>query len=630
MSKKNRTQTNPGTGDGASTAGRAWLAAKTTKQQVVAYLRNGVVNSAEDLLVLTAAALAKDPKAGPGEALDKDDDIFFGHDGSNATPPSSAQLRRRMQVFERVAQDVAAGRLQDWLGDALRGIQAGGIEVALVSIALARGCGLIDRDLKSLSRIQNELSHDAQVRLRLVEAIREDRPLITSGLLKSDSDDDIANRYLSAGGQTVARMMRASDDSGKRRRGMGSRSAVRHGEFPARDPLMRMEQLELSTPIRAMVDTAIAQVAHAGRLFGDWGLGDMVPYGRGTTILLSGPPGVGKTATAEAMAQALGLKLIEVPLPAVQSKYIGECEKAITTAFQAARDQQALLFWDEVDGLVQDRATSGDRPWMISQVTTFLRELERFEGVCILATNRHHGLDAAVDRRLAFRIPFEAPDAGQRRRIWDRFLCGGLPLATDIDRDALAQVPLSGGQIKNVVVNAARRAVVRGSEASIDQADLMQALEWERRARQEPDRPGRQSSARARREAVEPALSSAAPVTVLDPSLPSLRVNTRSVSEMGKVILAMTGVPCPHEVHANWLGRRFLTRNGSLVQVVLVPMPSKQPDVCGLAVLEGGHGFSKARGDVRGSIYMVNAAGQCAAKEPRCAGMDVVAEVLED
>jgi SpoVK/Ycf46/Vps4 family AAA+-type ATPase len=200
------------------------------------------------------------------------------------------------------------------------------------------------------------------------------------------------------------------------------------------------------------------------------------------TALFAGPPGVGKTLAAEAIAAELGRPILTVTYAQIQNKWVGETEKNIVRVFREAAETAAVLFWDEADAMFYDR-DSADRNWEVRDVNVLLQELERFEGVCILATNRKASLDRALERRISLKIEFERPDAELRRKIWRRLIPARLPIAEDVDFDAFAQRDLTGGEIKNIVLNASRLAMVRSPSDRVTNADFERAIEMETNGR---------------------------------------------------------------------------------------------------------------------------------------------------
>jgi SpoVK/Ycf46/Vps4 family AAA+-type ATPase len=116
-----------------------------------------------------------------------------------------------------------------------------------------------------------------------------------------------------------------------------------------------------------------------------------------------------------------------------------------------------------------------------------LTELEKYEGVCILATNRKVSLDPALERRISLKIEFDRPDRTERQQIWRRLIPEKLPLGGDVDVAALAEHDLSGGEIKNAVLNAARLALTRGATGPLTHADFKEAIRLEHDGRLRAD-----------------------------------------------------------------------------------------------------------------------------------------------
>ena len=107
--------------------------------------------------------------------------------------------------------------------------------------------------------------------------------------------------------------------------------------------------------------------------------------------------------------------------------------------------------------------------------------------MCILATNRTTALDPALERRIAIKVHFDRPDPSQRRRIWEKLLPPKMPLAQDVDLVALSQTDLVGGEIKNVILNAARSALQRAETGPVTHADFCKALQMEREGKWKSD-----------------------------------------------------------------------------------------------------------------------------------------------
>lgn len=163
----------------------------------------------------------------------------------------------------------------------------------------------------------------------------------------------------------------------------------------------------------------------------------------------------GKTWGANCIAKSLGKKLSVISAAEIQSSEPGGANRAIQAAFRDAKKKVLLL--DECDSLITSRSQVG----MIigSEINTLLTEIEKFEGVCILTTNRIETLDEALERRIALIVEFPNPNFEARVGIWKRLLPAKMPLGKDVKVNVLAEFSLTGGQIKNVILQAARMAV---------------------------------------------------------------------------------------------------------------------------------------------------------------------------
>ena len=236
-------------------------------------------------------------------------------------------------------------------------------------------------------------------------------------------------------------------------------------------PRARMEQVVLPEVDKARI---LSIVDHRDALVEarrKWGLDDVITYGRGSILLFHGQPGTGKTLTAHAVAHHMGLRILTVDLPTLGRHAKGG--EFLPGLFREARLQNALLFFDECEVLFESRATGN------ALMTILLTEIEKFEGVAILATNMPERLDAALDRRMLVRLAFPPPDREARREIWRKHLPASMPLAKDVDLDVLAErFDLAGGYIKNAVLTATA-AVVRtgGKRPKVTMAHLVAAAQ---------------------------------------------------------------------------------------------------------------------------------------------------------
>lgn len=236
---------------------------------------------------------------------------------------------------------------------------------------------------------------------------------------------------------------------------------------------------------RRTLDDALAQVRNHNLIFGRWGLGERHATGLGLAFNFAGPPGTGKTICAEAIAHALGMKLLVVNYAEAESMWVGETPKNIAGAFRAAVEQNAVLFFDEADSIAARRSSSAGVPYEREAnltVNVLLRELEAFNGIVIFATNLAANFDPAFERRIRTHVRFEMPGIEEREEIWRvQIHPKKTPIASDVSFKGLSErFALSGGDIKNAVLKAASAAAaepVSESAKRIHQRHFEQAVE---------------------------------------------------------------------------------------------------------------------------------------------------------
>lgn len=206
--------------------------------------------------------------------------------------------------------------------------------------------------------------------------------------------------------------------------------------------------------------------------------------GKGVIMLLSGGPGIGKTLTAEAVAEHM-----RRPLYAMSAGALGtaswEVENTLSTVLEMVAKWNAVLLLDECDVFLQARnVTDLDRNRIVS---VFLRTLEYYEGVLFLTTNRVMDMDPAFHSRIHVHLEYPALDQDARRQVWQGFLdrADAALVATvdgdnnvvvdspaheltDADVRRLAALEINGRQIKNVLKTAHLLASNVGDKLTMD------------------------------------------------------------------------------------------------------------------------------------------------------------------
>ena len=215
---------------------------------------------------------------------------------------------------------------------------------------------------------------------------------------------------------------------------------------------------------RRALDQALAHVTSHDLIFNRWGLGERHPTGLALAFNLRRTARHGKTICAEAIAHALGRRLLVVRYAEVESMWMGETPKNVAALFRLAREEKAVLLFDEADAIASRRSASPDHGLPSGGKYGRQRAAQgarrRSSGVVIFATN------LAAQLRSGVRAPHPdaraVRDAGvdEREQIWRVQMHPRLtPLAADVDFRALAETyEVTGGDIRNAVLKAAMAA----------------------------------------------------------------------------------------------------------------------------------------------------------------------------
>ncbi len=164
-------------------------------------------------------------------------------------------------------------------------------------------------------------------------------------------------------------------------------------------------------------------------------------------LLLSGPPGTGKSEFVKYLGSVLNTKVAVRMGSDLLSMYVGGTEHNIKAAFAQAEAEHAILFLDEIDGLVQNRDRARNN-WEVTQVNELLYQMENFNGIMIGATNFVQNLDPAIMRRFTFKLGFDYLDNYGKTVFFERMFATKL---TTAERRRLEEIEnLTPGDFRTV------------------------------------------------------------------------------------------------------------------------------------------------------------------------------------
>ena len=276
---------------------------------------------------------------------------------------------------------------------------------------------------------------------------------------------------------------------------------VEKEEKPEKPYEKKMAKVKFSTVIlgedkKDQIRQAISQIDNNKLIFKTWGFEDVFEKGTAISLLFYGVPGTGKTLMAQAIADKLKQKLLIVGPAEIETSTPGGAERNIKRHFKIAigkakpltdendkdgnpvegKARKHVLLFDECDSLITNRDNVGII--MRGQINTLLSELETSEGIVIFTTNSIKSLDPAMERRLTDKVEFPFPNKEMRKKIWQRMIPKKAPLDKDVDFDKLAEFQFAGGNIKNIVLSAARFTAFSGKK-KLDFDSFINAMERE-------------------------------------------------------------------------------------------------------------------------------------------------------
>lgn len=201
-------------------------------------------------------------------------------------------------------------------------------------------------------------------------------------------------------------------------------------------------------------------------------------------VLLSGPPGNGKSSLAEAVAEAVALPFLTVRYDSLVGAYLGETNARLSRLFDYARTMPCVLFFDEFDAIGKERGDVHETGEIKRVVSFLLMQIDQLPSyvIVVAATNHAELLDRAVWRRFQLRIEMPAPDTARAALLLQRCFEAvredpGLSVGAMAER----MMPTNYAEILEFYQNIRRRYILAQGGESLKQVVARELELWKTR-----------------------------------------------------------------------------------------------------------------------------------------------------
>jgi ATP-dependent 26S proteasome regulatory subunit len=223
------------------------------------------------------------------------------------------------------------------------------------------------------------------------------------------------------------------------------------------------------------VRSAVEQIVSERRMEPELAAAGLAPS---RAVLLTGPPGVGKTMAARWVAAQLQQPLLVLDLSAVMSSFLGRTGVNLRHVLDYAKGTRGVLLLDELDAIAKRRDDATEIGELKRLVTVLLQEIDDWpvSSLLIAATNHAELLDPAVWRRFDAHVTFPLPDLGLRQMAVDAFIGADVSGGHEL-LEALAVVMdgLSFSDMERQIMQCRRKAVIDGSDLTDTLEDLVRS-----------------------------------------------------------------------------------------------------------------------------------------------------------
>lgn len=247
-----------------------------------------------------------------------------------------------------------------------------------------------------------------------------------------------------------------------------------------------LDLVDVAEPVRGLADIVLTPEARGifDRIIEEQRRADELRRHRlpvRNRLLLCGPPGCGKTLSAEVIARELGLPLLTARIDVLISSLLGQTAANLRKLFDYASRQPCVLFLDEFDALARSRTDSGEHNELRRVVNSLLGMIDRFKSrsVLIAATNLDSVVDNAIWRRFDDVVHFAEPTADEIGRLL-ALLFKNYPVNFELATVIPKLAGLSFADIERVAQDAIKTSVLKRRKA-VTETDVAAALKAEHR-----------------------------------------------------------------------------------------------------------------------------------------------------
>lgn len=237
-------------------------------------------------------------------------------------------------------------------------------------------------------------------------------------------------------------------------------------------PLARVEYSQRYLSDLVLDNDVSQSLSRLVREVQSWPALDAANLPRRNRLLLSGPPGCGKTSAVSAIAHELGRPLVTARVEGLISSYLGETAANLSNLFAFASTGPYVLFLDEFDSLGKMREDASDHGELRRVVNAVLQQIDAYSGpsLIVAATNHSQILDSALWRRFDTVIELGLPDQQQIASLLTRLLpAQGALLAREHAND-LVGLPHAAAEY---FVNSAKRHALLAGNKHVEESDIL-------------------------------------------------------------------------------------------------------------------------------------------------------------